>query len=349
MAARFDAPRTHRISVETGGCVGAFNNVQSLWTVSNRKLSPREVGSDQPYARLRFGQWIRMSSRDWFVGVGSGFRDDYDGNHDAGQLWIDLHTPYRSQTDYYPSANDLHIATSWYGVGRRFGFHARGVEADCQVFARSVKANDFLARSLDGLVQGDKFQGNVRIISATDRGRIYGNGWAVDARTVVRVGERWEGLIAVEGLLGEMKWRGLSYQDAFILSPRVFTDPQGFYHDTGGISGVARKKNLRVDVGRSCRVDLVCKGRRVDLLGGVLWDQGYDAVPSVGAALNRASDASRYPTWRSITPFVRIHPTQMRCELGAVGRGWLLSFSGDDWLFADPRNAAINLSLAATR
>lgn len=331
---------TSSIRVETGGCVGAFNNVQSLWTVSSKELSPRSVDTNSPYARLRFGQWACLSSGNWFVGVGSGFRDYYDGNHDAGQLWIDLHTTSRSQADYYPSANDLHVATSWYGVGRRFGFRARGAEADCLVFARSIEATDFLARSLDGSVSGDNFMGNVRIVSSRHNGRVYGQGWALDARTSIKVGERWEGLIAVEGLLGEMKWSRVPVEDMFVVSPRVFTDPQGFYHDTGGISGVASKRDVRLGVGRSCRVDVLRKGRQVDLLAGYLWEEGYAAVPSVGAALKRG---------RWWTPYARVYPTETRCEVGAVSRGWLLSISGDDWLLSAPRNATISLSLVAER
>lgn len=325
------------MKVEAGGSVGAFNNVQSLWTVSNKELSPRGIDTNEPYARMRFGQWARLSDSNWFVAIGSGFRDEYDGNHDAAQLWIDLHTPSRSQTDYAPTANDLHVAASWYGVGRRVGFRAGGVEAKCELLARYVKVTDFLARSLDGSVSGDDFMGNVRILSSTDRGRIFGTGWALDARTTFKAGQSWEGLVAVEGLLGQIKWEGLSLQDAFILSPRVFTDPEGFYHDTGGISGLARRKDLTLDVNRNCRVDLLRKGRRIDLLAGFTWQQGYDMVPNLGAALKRG---------RSWTPYTRIHPTESRAELGVVGRGWQISFSGDDWLLAAPKNAAIDLSLA---
>lgn len=332
------SPQKTGIRVETGGCVGAFNNIQSLWDVTDKKMAPQSVDTNELYARLRFGQWVCLSSGNWFVGAGSGFRDIYDGNHDAGQLWIDLHTTSRSQTDYYPSANDLHIATSWYGIGRNFGFHARGVEGNCKVFARCIKANDFLARSLDGSVSGDDFSGNVRIVTSSNSSQIYGRGWSLDARSSLKIGKKWEGVVAVEGILGEIQWDGVSVQDMYVVSPRVFTDPEGFYHDTGGISGVSSKRNLRLNVGRNCRIDLLRKGKRVDLLAGYMCEEGYDSIPNIGAAFRRGK------WW---TPYARLYPTESRCELGAAGHGWLLSISGDDWLFSSPQHAAINLSIIA--
>jgi len=328
------------IRVETGACVGAFNNIQSIWTVSNRRVAPRPIDTSEPFARLKFGQWMQMSSGDWFVGVGSGFRDTYDGNHDAGQLWIDLHTTTRSQADYAPSANDLHVATRWYGIGRNFGFRAREMTGECSVFARSIEANDFLARSIDGDVSGDSFQGNVRIVSASHGRQILGHGWSLDARTTLKVGEQWEGLIAVEGLLGEMRWDNVAVEDMFVLSPRVFSDPQGFYHDTGGISGVAAKRDVRLDVARSCRFDAVRRGKRIDLMAGYVWEQGFTAVPSVGAAIKRGK------WW---TPYARVYPTESRCEVGAVAHSWMLSVSGDDWILAAPKSATISLSVVAER
>lgn len=328
------------IRLETGACVGAFNNVQSLWTVSNRKVSPRLLDTDAPYARLRFGEWACVSSGDWIVAIGSGFRDVYDGNRDAGQLWLDLRSKSRTQSDYAPSANDLHVATRWYGIGRRFGFRARHAECAGLVFIRSVTAGDLLARSMDGSVSGDDFMGNVRILSTRHGAGTRGSGWALDGRMSIMDGRGWEVLVAAEGLAGEMKWSRVTVRDEYVLSPRVFTDPDGFYRDTGGISGVSRKREVRLDVGRTVRLDVMRKGKRVDVLGGCMWEQNYDAVPNLGAAL-------RSGKWW--TPYFRVYPTEARCEIGAAARGWLLSISGDDWIFAAPRNATISLSVVAEK
>jgi len=328
------------IRIETGACVGAFNNVQSLWTVSDRNASPRLLDTDEPYARLRLGEWACVSSGDWLVGIGSGFRDVYDGNRDAGQLWIDLRSKSRTQADYRPSANDLHVATRWYGVGRRFGLRAGNAECDGLVFIRSVTAGDLLARSLDGSVSGDDFMGNVRILSTRHGAGTQGSGWALDARAAITYDKRWEGLVAVEGLVGQIKWSRVTVRDEYVLSPRVFTDPDGFYRDTGGISGVSKKRDVRLDVGRTIRLDVLRKAKQLDVLAGCMWEQGYDAVPNLGVAFRRGK------WW---TPYVRVYPTEARCEIGAAARGWLLSISGDDWIFAAPRNASVSLSVVAER
>lgn len=161
----------------------------------------------------------------------------------------------------------------------------------------------------------------------------------MDARAVIKAGDGWEGLAAVEGLFGEMRWSRVTVRDEYVLSPRVFTDPDGFYRDTGGISGVSKKREVNLDVGRTVRLDILRRGKRADLLAGYMWEEGYDAVPNLGAAFKRGR-------W---TPYVRLYPTEARGEIGAAAHGWLLSISGDDWIFAAPRNVAISLSVVTER
>lgn len=337
LAERYESSAPGAMSVAVGGCAAASNNIQSLWTIANRKQPARGIDTSSPYASAQVGQWLRISDGGWIVATGNGFRDHYAGNHDAAQLWNDLHTAVRSQVNYYPNASDLHVAAQWYGVGRDIPFRVRALEGNCEVFARYISANDLLARTLVGSVEGADFQGIVRIISATPgSSRIRGRGWSLDARTTAKLGQRWEGLFSVEGILGQVEWRNVEVQDAFVLSPRVFQDPQGFYHEAGEISGVATRKNLTLDVLRRCRVDVLRKGKRTDLIAGCVWRQGFDPSPNLGAAANQ---------FRGWTPFARVYPTESRCELGAVGRGWLVSLSADGWLFSAPRSLALDVSV----
>ncbi|NLN76315.1 MAG: hypothetical protein GX139_08390 [Armatimonadetes bacterium] len=326
-----------RFEIDAGGSLGGFNNIRSIWSLTDKKQSPIIVGSDMPYARLRFGQWERLSNRNWFVAAGSGFRDEYDGNPDAAQLYVDLRTKSRNQDEYSPVANDLHVDARWYGIGRQFDMKVAGADTTTQIMARSIKMTDLLARSLDGSVNNSGFAGNIRILSSDNGERVFGHGWSLDLRTTIKAGQTWEGLVAAEGLLGRVKWKNLSDQNMYIQSTYVFTDPDGFYRDAGGISGIAKKRDLAVDINRNCRFELMRKSKIVNLIGGISWQEGYGSVADFGVAIKK---------YKSITPYTRIYPAESRIELGAVGKGWHLAFSGDGWLFAAPKNATVDLSAA---
>ncbi len=323
--------------IEVGGCVGVFNNIRSIWTLASKDQSSMRVDSDMPYARLRFGQWARLSNKNWFVAIGSGFRDEYDGNQDAAQLYIDLRTKSSTQDDYAPIASDLHVAASWYGVGRQIDLKVGDIDTNTQVMARYLRMTDLLARHLEGSVTSKDFVGDVRILSSDYSDRVFGSGWALDFRTTFKAKQNWEGLVAVEGLLGHVKWENLADHNVHIQSTYVFTDPDGFYRDAGGISGIAKKRNLSIGVNRSCRFELMRKSKNVCLLGGLSWQEGYDSVPDFGVAIKK---------YKSITPYTRVYPTESRLEIGAAGRGWHLAFSGDNWLFASPKDATVDLSAA---
>jgi hypothetical protein len=326
-----------RFEIDAGGCVGGFNNIRSIWSLASKDQSPIRVDSDRPYARLRFGQWARLSNKNWFVAIGSGFRDEYDGNQDAAQLYVDLRTRLRSQDDYAPIASDLHVAASWYGVGKQIDFKMGAIDTSTQVMARYLRMTDLLARDLEGSLTTEEFSGNIRILSSDYSDRVFGSGWALDFRSTFKANNTWEGLVAVEGLLGCAKWENLADRNLYLRSAYVFTDPDGFYRDAGGLSGTTQKRNLTLDINRHCRFELMRKSKTVYLLGGMSWQEGYDSVPDFGVAVKK---------YKSITPYTRVYPTENRVELGATGRGWHLAFSGDSWLFASPKNATVDLSAA---
>jgi hypothetical protein len=186
-------------------------------------------------------------------------------------------------------------------------------------------------------VDGTEFTGMIKVISSKAAGQsVRGEGLALDFRSRLRLAKRWLGQTTVEGLLGRVKWRGLSVEDGYVVSPRAFADPEGFLHDYGGVSGASWKQDMAARLNPYCRVDVMRVGRP-SLLLGAAWQSGTRTVVGVGLA---------WPQSKPWTPYFRCYPEQSRLELGAVGRGWQIRLSGDDFISLDPKH--VELSASAT-
>jgi hypothetical protein len=325
-----------------GGAMGtATNNVGSIWVVGDTKQPAHDYGSSSAYAVLQDSRWLRLSHGGWSLSYGSGKRSAYAGNADAAQLWIDMHAEGRTQSAYAPEANSVRVTASWYAVGRDFPIRAGNLSGVGNLSLRRVIASDYLARSLVGEVgPTGMFTAMMRSVSAESAGgKIGGDGWAVDGQLRLRCGDRWLGQVTVEGLLGQVSWNGLIVDDSRIVSPRTFTDPQGFLHDCGGISGATWTESRTARLNPYYRLDLIRTGRP-NILCGIAFQSGSRSTPNLGFA---------WPQRKKWLPYTRYYPVQRRFEIGAVGPGWQLRISGDDWIYASPQHAEVAVSAQALR
>ena len=337
---RFEESSRDSLRLRVGGAASGMNNVGSIWAIDEDGQPARDFDNTRAYAVLQTTEWIRLAHRGWWIGCGRGMRDAYEGNADAGQLWIDLHADGKTQPAYAPAVSSVRIEASWWAVGRTFPFRAGEVRGTGDLVLRRITADDYLARSLVGKVEGEDFSGMLKAISSeTAAGTVRGHGWSLDVQGRFTLGTNWEGQITAEGLLGEVSWRGLYVEDGYILSPRVFTDREGFLHDCGGISGMGWHEDLTARINPFYRLDLVYM-RRPNVLLGAAWQSGTRTVPNIGLA---------WPQPKPWLPYLRCYPTQNRLEIGAVGRGWQIRVSGDDWLDASPKHAEIALTVSPLR
>ena len=338
LQARLTARGAGGLRLQVGRAVSGMNNVASLWRITKDNQPARHFDDTSAYAILQDVGWVRATDERWWIGFGRGKRDAYQGNADAGQLWIDLHAAGQTRPAYAPVAGNVKIEASWYGVGRTFPFRIGQARGTGSVLLRGLAADDYLARSLVGQVEGEMFSGMVKIVSAdTGTGLVRGRGWSLDTQAEVRLGKRWLAQGTVEGLLGRLTWHGLAVEDSYVVSPRVFTDPEGFLHDYGGISGAAWSEDMRLRLNPYYRLDLICSSRPNTLLG-VAFQAGTRTAGSAGLA---------WPQSKRWLPYLRCYPTQNRLEVGAVGSGWQVRISGDDWLPVSPKHAEIALSASA--
>lgn len=320
--------------IVTGGSTAlGDNNIESLWEINEDDCPPRRVTEDSAYARLAYGSWASARKGRWTLGWGSGSMEAYDGNRDAGQLWLDLHGTSEVTGDYTATAAGVKYTLSWYTLGHQLDFRTHGVQGSANLFIRYLHTDDFLERTLTGQAHGEEdFTAMVRTMSAAGSGGTPGAGWVLDTRITARKG-RWDGTLSAEGLFGQLRWRNVAIDDDLVVSPRILTDNEGFWHTVGGISGAGWRDNITLSVQPRYRATLVYRGAPT-MFGEVQTGQG-DTIPGLGIA---------WPQTRGWMPYLRAFPTRNTLEVGATGRRWRVSIAADDWLTAAPRNAAITLT-----
>lgn len=324
----------HDWQVQTGGIVSGDLNVGSLWQYNKKHQPNRILTADDANAAMSCSGWMYATSGHWLLCAGSGQQTQYRGNRDAGQLWIDLHADNAPTRDYAPVVEGTELACSWVGVGRELPLHCGPVRGAAWVMARRLDATRLLTRTGNGTMVNKDFTGMVRTIaSAGTAGSVRGTGWAVDAGARMRVGEHWEALGQVEGLRGAITWRQAFVDDNLIVSPRTFEDPDGFLHGFGGITGAAWRDNLRLALEPSCQLDMLYHGAATAQAGVTVTDGR--ALPRLGGIF----------LMRGSTFILRAYPTRPALEIGAAGRGWLISLRADKLPTANPSVGAFTLQL----
>ena len=322
-------------TLRAGGAAAGSNNVAVLWDVNRTTIPAQTVTAQDVWARGGYGSWSSLSNGNWILATGTGNQQTYSGNHDAGQLWIDIHAKSRQLGDYAPQAEQRVVTACWYGVGHAWSAHYRGQSISGSIMGRYLVANNFLSRSITGQVEGEDFSGIVRTFeSDTPTSALRGRGWSLDLRATTALGEHWQASAAIENLLGEMRWNGIPTYERFVTSPGVFTDADGFVHDFGGASGMNWREDLTLQLTPTYQLALT-SSTYPNLLFGVIGNGRDGASPSLGMAWPRKSG------W---LPYFRLYPNETRLELGIIGRGWLFSIAGDDWLINAPERANLNIS-----
>ena len=316
------------------------SNIGPMSELGGGDMPARTFGDARAYATAQYTGSLKISYRRWWVGYGQGQRWSYDGNSDAAQLWIDLHADGQTQPSYAPQASDATIATNWYALGHDFPLHAGSIEGLADLCLRRISVPKFRARSVVGEMQGEEFTAMMRTVTwdTRDHGKVPGVGWSLDGQMKLKY-EKWLGQMTVEGLLGEVSWHGLKIEEANIVSPRTFTDPEGFLHDMGGITGAYWYEDRSIRLNPLYRMDLVHQGRPNVLLG-CIWQSGTEAAPNFGIGWSQPKK------WM---PYSRYYPVQGRLEIGAVGLGWEARASAGRPFTLNPQHMEFGLSASALR
>lgn len=329
-----------RLDLSAGLTYTAWNNVSSIWDLDKEGMPSARFTHDSAYALLESTRWVAVGQGEWILSFGSGTRDYYEGNSDAAQLWIDTHSDSVTQTEYRPRVSNTRISVNWFGISRSLPVRSGKMDGDLTVTLRKLVVDSYRSGSLVGKVSGDEFTGMIRTTSSEMlSANADGQGWSLDAELSFRIGQRWIGRAIAEGLAGRISWGGLLTQDAYVVSPRVFVDPDGFLHDCGGATGMTWSTDLNARLSPHYRLDLMESASPHTLLG-VSYQGDTGLLASVGLA---------WPQRNGWIAYTRCYLSQKRIELGALGKGWEFTVSGDDWLTASPRHGEVSIALNPLR
>lgn len=315
----------------------ADNNAIPLGQFNDDNYAPRNLDVSSVYARWGLSQWVRVYRGDWIFSAGQGQYSEYNGNRDAGQLWIDLHSIDATGRTYEPEANGYRVQASWYALGRAFSYERGGSSGTCEVYARYITTSDMLARSVVGNVDGDNYTGMIRTLRASAaKDGVSGRGWALDCRVTGNLKNKMRFLMSVEGLLGQVSWRQAVVEDDYVSSPNVFEDPDGFLHDYFAMSGAGWKEDKSMGVGRVINLGVVQTHTTPYKIMGLTWQKGYTTLPKFGAA---------WPQQRNWIPYCCYYPSESRLEIGSYAQTWHIGASADFLSGGSPKAAAIDIGI----
>lgn len=327
---------TSRVKIETGTTAAGSTNIDNLWDVTDYGRPPRSFGESPAFAQITVARWWRLRIEDWWVGGGSGWLDSYTGNSDAGQLWLDLHSDFTSQTSYTPDVHLRKMSVEWMGFGRSFvsGLGASRIQVDVGV--RRLASDDFEEMAVLGSVSGDQFEGAAtRLYSRSLDGGSRGSGWCMDAAVAVDAPE-WKARLQAEGLFGRMRWNSLTRDSGYITSPRVFTDADGFLRYVGGgFTGVTSRRSLSGPVDPRIRLLLAGSGKLAPVLD-LSFRNGEK--PAVGLGIVRRMGGGR-------AGWVRYYPRTGVWDVGMGAAGFHLRIASDSWILRQPNRAVLEISV----
>ncbi|MGQ9784123.1 MAG: hypothetical protein ACUVRS_09135 [Armatimonadota bacterium] len=324
------------VSIETGVKASGSNNIGSLWDVTDYGRPPQAFGESSAFAQVTMARWWRLRIDDWWVGGGSGWLDNYTGNSDAGQLWIDLHSDFTSKLSYTPVVHLRKMSVEWMGFGRSFESRLGASRIRVDFGVRKISSDDFEEMAVVGSVSGDQFEGSAtRLYSRSLDGGSRGRGLCLDTAVSVDASE-WKVRLQAEGLFGRMRWDNLTLDSGYLTSPRVFIDADGFLRYVGGgFTGVTRKRSLSGVVDPRIRLFVARSGKSAPTLD---FSFRRGDKPVVGLGIARRMSGGRV-SW------VRYYPRTRVWDLGKSFTSFQLRIASDSWFLRQPKHAILEMSV----
>lgn len=247
------ADKSVKIGVSGSGNI----NFRSLWTYDDKE-APTIFSHPNAFADISDAEWAQVQYSRWSIEVGNGHSEAYKGNRDAGQLWLDLHSNNAVKRPLTPELTMAKLDLSWLGIGYRLPFSFQRMHVEWRISARYLQINHFELGSAVGDVNGEDFTGMVKVMNADGAG--CGTGWTTDTSLFLNTAGRWQAALAINDLAGEMTIHQGRVTDVYLVSPRIYEDPEGFLHDFWGASGSTWRENHDTVIDPSFTFSLIRKG-----------------------------------------------------------------------------------------
>ncbi|WP_456338101.1 hypothetical protein [Fervidibacter sacchari] len=215
------------------------NNVLALREGNRKTLPPYQVTTSQPFLSSdKFLRW-QVRYRRWGIEFAEGTLSLLEGNRDAAQLWLDAKAgSTNSQRIYFPFATEQKGHWRWFGLSHFIPFGSRGTEGKFVIGFRYLLCDRFRDGWISGTYQNGRLLGELEFVSSRGIGfnAPSGKGFALDVASNFRQG-KWCAFLAVEGLVGEVRWKRLRKVSAFVDTNAFAQDPDGFIHSLPALVG----------------------------------------------------------------------------------------------------------------
>lgn len=215
------------------------NNVIALKEGNSKVLSHYQVTTNSPfYATDKLTRWEFHYQR-WRFEFAEGYVSVIHGNTDAAQLWLDAKSKaIDPQRFYQPSASEQKGNWRWLGVSHSFPFSLRQFNGEISLGFRYLLCNRFRDGWLSGSHYGNRLLGEAQFISShgIDFDAPDGRGFSLDTALSLRW-NKWQAVVAVEGLYGQVRWKKLRKVSAFVDTGAFAEDPDGFIHSLPSLIG----------------------------------------------------------------------------------------------------------------
>ncbi len=241
------------------------NNVLPISEGNRKTIEPRPVTTGSPfYTTDKLTRW-EVCYRRWGVEYVEGALSHIGGNADAAQLWLDGKAKVIDPQRFYrPFAFERKGYWQWFGVRYTCPFRLGQGKGNAVIGLRYLRCQRFREGWLLGTHYGNRLLGEVHFFSS--RGIEFrapsGTGFAVDVAATFELGQKWQGLIVVEGLWGKVRWKRLREVNAFVDTGAFAQDPEGFIHNLPFLVGREQYLSLQRSVDRQWIVGLSHQHRR---------------------------------------------------------------------------------------
>lgn len=241
------------------------NNVLPIREGNRETIDPRQVTTEAPfYTTDKLSRW-EMRYRQWSAEYVEGALEHISGNADAAQLWLDAKAQVIDPQRFYrPFVFERKGYWQWFGIRYTCPFRLEKGKGNAVVGLRYLRCWRFREGWLSGTHYGNRLLGEVRFFSS--RGIAFrappGTGFAMDVAATFELVQKWQGLIAVEGLWGKVRWKQLREVNAFVDTGAFAQDPEGFIHDLPFLTGREQYLSLQRTVDRQWVVGLSHQHRR---------------------------------------------------------------------------------------
>ena len=234
------------------------NNVLALREGNRKTLPPYQVTTSQPFLSSdKFLRW-QVRYRRWGIEFAEGTLSLLEGNRDAAQLWLDAKAgSTNSQRIYFPFATEQKGHWRWFGLSHFIPFGSRGTEGKFVIGFRYLLCDRFRDGWISGTYQNGRLLGELEFVSSRGIGfnAPSGKGFALDVASNFRQG-KWCAFLAVEGLIGEVRWKRLRKVSAFVDTNAFAQDPDGFIHSLPALVGREEYSEVRRPVDKQWLVGL---------------------------------------------------------------------------------------------